>query len=515
MALIKCPECGKEISNKAKNCVNCGYPIKEGDTEEKIKPTITNDKKDDKDFDTLMYKLEWIKSGKDKFKETNSHRYMETIMKANNMSFEPYDDIPNNKNDYDDYVEAEDLWYLKNRNQLKKIKLEHFTKLGIDEEEYTDFREWILICEDYLLKDEFERIKTEKGIPDETGEKNLYIFLKVALSKKEIKQLIKDKLLTSQIFNLASCKDDEDKYVNRNLDPLTAKKYGVRAILRYAFLHSDNYNCCTAFYFTDFYLIICFGKDVWHSHGCGANEYYDIPDEILVVPLSKIEYVKLEGDVRSYYNPGITVNESPIKGALVGGAIAGQTGAIVGAIANSGTKTILSGINYNNEYNLSIKLKDCDDIYSFERYIVCPVSWQTFMENLKTNVDLIEELLKRSNEKISIEEKQQIIQKTISEAKKEIEETESNSGCYVATCVYGSYDCPEVWTLRRYRDNILAETWYGRTFIHTYYAISPTVVKLFGNKSWFKKFWKNKLDKIVIKLQKKGFEKTPYIDKKW
>lgn len=27
MALIKCPECGKEISDKASSCLNCGYPI--------------------------------------------------------------------------------------------------------------------------------------------------------------------------------------------------------------------------------------------------------------------------------------------------------------------------------------------------------------------------------------------------------------------------------------------------------------------------------------------------------
>lgn len=45
-----------------------------------------------------------------------------------------------------------------------------------------------------------------------------------------------------------------------------------------------------------------------------------------------------------------------------------------------------------------------------------------------------------------------------------------DGGCYIATCVYGSYDCPQVWTLRRYRDNTLAETWYGRLFVHTYYA---------------------------------------------
>mgnify|MGYP000308901138 FL=1 len=27
MALIKCPECGKEISDKAASCPNCGFPI--------------------------------------------------------------------------------------------------------------------------------------------------------------------------------------------------------------------------------------------------------------------------------------------------------------------------------------------------------------------------------------------------------------------------------------------------------------------------------------------------------
>lgn len=27
MALIKCPECGKEISDKAQVCINCGYPL--------------------------------------------------------------------------------------------------------------------------------------------------------------------------------------------------------------------------------------------------------------------------------------------------------------------------------------------------------------------------------------------------------------------------------------------------------------------------------------------------------
>ncbi len=88
-------------------------------------------------------------------------------------------------------------------------------------------------------------------------------------------------------------------------------------------------------------------------------------------------------------------------------------------------------------------------------------------------------------------------------------------GCYVATCVYGSYNCPQVWTLRRYRDNTLAKTWYGRAFIHTYYAISPTIVKWFGNTVWFKKLWRGKLDKMVIKLNNDGISNTPYEDRNW
>ena len=90
---------------------------------------------------------------------------------------------------------------------------------------------------------------------------------------------------------------------------------------------------------------------------------------------------------------------------------------------------------------------------------------------------------------------------------------DESSGCYVATAVYGSYNCPEVWTLRRFRDNTLDATWYGRAFIKTYYAISPTLVEWFGETPWFKKFWRRTLDKLVTALKCKGVEDTPYQDK--
>ena len=91
-------------------------------------------------------------------------------------------------------------------------------------------------------------------------------------------------------------------------------------------------------------------------------------------------------------------------------------------------------------------------------------------------------------------------------------EAKKNKGCYIATAVYGSYDCPEVWTLRRYRDYTLAKTWYGRLFIKIYYAVSPTLVKWFGKTEWFKKLWQGKLDCMVAKLQANGVESAPYND---
>lgn len=92
---------------------------------------------------------------------------------------------------------------------------------------------------------------------------------------------------------------------------------------------------------------------------------------------------------------------------------------------------------------------------------------------------------------------------------------EKSGGCYVATAVYGSYDCPEVWTLRRFRDYSLAMTWYGRLFIAIYYAISPTIVKWFGHTLWFNRMWKGKLDRMVERLKSEGYEDTPYDDKNW
>jgi hypothetical protein len=45
----------------------------------------------------------------------------------------------------------------------------------------------------------------------------------------------------------------------------------------------------------------------------------------------------------------------------------------------------------------------------------------------------------------------------------------SNSGCYIATFVYGSYECEKLFILRRFRDLTLSKFKLGRNFISYYY----------------------------------------------
>ncbi len=94
-------------------------------------------------------------------------------------------------------------------------------------------------------------------------------------------------------------------------------------------------------------------------------------------------------------------------------------------------------------------------------------------------------------------------------------DVKKEGGCYIATCVYGSYDCPEVWTLRRFRDDQLASRAIGRLFIRTYYATSPTLVRWFGKADWFRSLWRSFLNRWVHRLNANGVENTPYEDVDW
>lgn len=87
-----------------------------------------------------------------------------------------------------------------------------------------------------------------------------------------------------------------------------------------------------------------------------------------------------------------------------------------------------------------------------------------------------------------------------------------HSGCYVATCVYGSYNTSEVWVLRRFRDSYLRKSLLGRMFIKVYYFISPIIIKFFGENKLFRKINHKLLNSLVHKLINKGYSSSPYRD---
>ncbi len=120
---------------------------------------------------------------------------------------------------------------------------------------------------------------------------------------------------------------------------------------------------------------------------------------------------------------------------------------------------------------------------------------------------IVETLAMLPVERISHFEEKKREEKLQTEAREE-----KKKGCYIATCVYGSYDCPEVWTLRRFRDKNLEKCWFGRAFIKVYYKASPVLVKCFGENIRFQRFFRWFLDALTAKLQAAGMEASPYED---
>ena len=43
MSLIKCPDCGKEISSHAESCPHCGYPLKKKKDYNVVDPIVTGE----------------------------------------------------------------------------------------------------------------------------------------------------------------------------------------------------------------------------------------------------------------------------------------------------------------------------------------------------------------------------------------------------------------------------------------------------------------------------------------
>jgi len=76
------------------------------------------------------------------------------------------------------------------------------------------------------------------------------------------------------------------------------------------------------------------------------------------------------------------------------------------------------------------------------------------------------------------------------------------TGCYIATAVYGSYDAPEVLVLRRFRDEFLAHSVLGRSFINIYYFLSPPFAERLKNTHRINAGIRSVLNRFVSHVEK-------------
>jgi len=74
-------------------------------------------------------------------------------------------------------------------------------------------------------------------------------------------------------------------------------------------------------------------------------------------------------------------------------------------------------------------------------------------------------------------------------------------GCFIATSVYGDYDCYQVMALRKFRDMHLEQNFIGRVLVRTYYKISPPIANWLRGQPWLAAKIRLVLDSIVKRLE--------------
>ncbi|HOO32763.1 MAG TPA: hypothetical protein PK466_10005 [Thermotogota bacterium] len=85
---------------------------------------------------------------------------------------------------------------------------------------------------------------------------------------------------------------------------------------------------------------------------------------------------------------------------------------------------------------------------------------------------------------------------------KKMNKSKKKEGCYIATAVYGSYDCPEVLVLRNFRDDRLLPNPLGRLFVRLYYATSPALAKRIKPDGRIAKMTRTLLNGMVRRIKK-------------
>jgi uncharacterized repeat protein (TIGR01451 family) len=80
--------------------------------------------------------------------------------------------------------------------------------------------------------------------------------------------------------------------------------------------------------------------------------------------------------------------------------------------------------------------------------------------------------------------------------------SESDGGnCFIATAAYGSYLEPEVFVLRRFRDEVLLKHGAGEAFVDWYYRTSPPLAAVISDHEWMRVLVRTGLSPLVYGLK--------------
>jgi hypothetical protein len=113
------------------------------------------------------------------------------------------------------------------------------------------------------------------------------------------------------------------------------------------------------------------------------------------------------------------------------------------------TEAFKSGRERLEVFNSNLKTLTFSNIVLFQRLEVLPLS-----KEIKDQLLQVKELYKAA-----------------------LYDLNNPKACYVATMAYGNYSHPKVLVLRKFRDEVLDQSAFGKWFIKTYYHYSPKLVE--------------------------------------
>lgn len=83
-------------------------------------------------------------------------------------------------------------------------------------------------------------------------------------------------------------------------------------------------------------------------------------------------------------------------------------------------------------------------------------------------------------------------------------ESKSGATCFVASAAYGDQNHPDVMFLRAFRDDVLAKTSIGRSFITWYWRVGPRLARAVEKSEQLRNISKYLISKVVIGFKKAG-----------